>query len=100
MSAGSDGPDIEVVLALPRRCWRVPLRVPAGTAVGEAVRASGLDRVCREQTGAEPAAIGIHGRKVGADQVVNDGDRIELYRPLTHDPRARRRERARQPDKR
>jgi putative ubiquitin-RnfH superfamily antitoxin RatB of RatAB toxin-antitoxin module len=43
----------------------------------------------------EHAAIGIYGRIRARSFVFAAGDRIELYRPLQLDPRARRRERAR-----
>lgn len=39
------------------------------------------------------AAIGIWGRKVARGHRLADGDRVEIYRPLGADPRARRRER-------
>jgi putative ubiquitin-RnfH superfamily antitoxin RatB of RatAB toxin-antitoxin module len=42
----------------------------------------------------EHAAIGIYGRIRPRNFVFAAGDRIELYRPLQLDPRARRRERA------
>jgi putative ubiquitin-RnfH superfamily antitoxin RatB of RatAB toxin-antitoxin module len=44
----------------------------------------------------EHAVIGIYGRVHGRDHVPADGDRIELYRPLRVDARARRRTRAAQ----
>jgi uncharacterized protein len=40
------------------------------------------------------AATGIYGRALGRGHIPADGDRIELYRPLTIDPRASRRARA------
>lgn len=44
----------------------------------------------------EHAVTGIHGTVHGRDHVPADGDRIELYRPLRCDARARRRTRAAQ----
>jgi uncharacterized protein len=41
----------------------------------------------------EGAATGIWGIRRERDTTPRDGDRIELYRPLTTDPRARRRQR-------
>ncbi len=43
----------------------------------------------------ERAAVGVWGERCGRDYVPRDGDRIELYRSLTADPRQRRRQRAR-----
>jgi uncharacterized protein len=41
----------------------------------------------------DSAAVGIFGEPRSRSDVYADGDRIELYRPLLRDPRARRRER-------
>ena len=35
-------------------------------------------------------AIGIFSRKVGLDEVLKDGDRLEIYRPLLADPKQAR----------
>lgn len=43
----------------------------------------------------DPARLGIFGRKVAADQLLRDGDRIEIYRPLVLDPKEARRRRTR-----
>ena len=34
--------------------------------------------------------VGIFGRSCGLQDLVNDGDRIEIYRPLTVDPKRAR----------
>lgn len=44
----------------------------------------------------EHAATGIYGKLYGRESIPADGDRIELYRPLRIDPRAKRRARAAQ----
>ncbi len=41
-------------------------------------------------------AVGVFGRIAALDQALHDGDRIELYRPLTADPKTARRARARE----
>ncbi len=38
--------------------------------------------------------IGVWGRKVAPDHTLENGDRIEFYRPLRCDPKAARRARA------
>jgi putative ubiquitin-RnfH superfamily antitoxin RatB of RatAB toxin-antitoxin module len=43
----------------------------------------------------ETAACGVWGERCGRDRLLRDGDRLELYQPLTADPRARRRARVR-----
>ncbi len=37
--------------------------------------------------------LGLWGRKTGLDQVLRDGDRLEVHRPLQVDPKVARRER-------
>jgi putative ubiquitin-RnfH superfamily antitoxin RatB of RatAB toxin-antitoxin module len=44
----------------------------------------------------EQAATGVYGRICARSHCWEDGDRIEIYRPLQIDPRVSRRQRARQ----
>jgi putative ubiquitin-RnfH superfamily antitoxin RatB of RatAB toxin-antitoxin module len=39
----------------------------------------------------------VYGRLVGLDDVLGEGDRVEILRPLVADPKAARRQRARRP---
>lgn len=89
-----DSIEIEVVYAEPARAWQFRVRVPVACAVGEAVSRSGLLQAVPEL---DPAALslGIYGRRVAADQPLAAGDRIEIYRPLTADPKQARRRRVR-----
>ncbi|MES1940194.1 hypothetical protein T5B8_08123 [Salinisphaera sp. T5B8] len=82
---------IEVVLALPGECLRKTVHLTAPATAEQALRASGLDRVYRERVGHPLPALGVYGRKIKAEQTLKHGDRLELYRPLTADPRQRRR---------
>lgn len=83
---------VSVAYADPERQVVRELELAQGATVDEAIRASGiLDRLPR---GFAPDALGIFGRIVGADTVLRDGDRIELYRPLKVDPMQARRRRA------
>jgi uncharacterized protein len=73
--------------------WHVELA--GGASIAEALAAA------RAQAGPEAdaevpwdsAAVGIFGELRARSAPCADGDRIELYRPLRHDPRASRRER-------
>jgi len=76
---------VEVVEAWPGRHRRVELELEEGATVGDALRAA---RVTAAR------AVGVHGRRVGAEQRLADGDRVELYRPLPADPKEARRRRA------
>lgn len=84
---------VEVALALPQRQWLRRLRLPVGATVADAVRESGV-LVEAGMTG-DTLGTGIWSRPVAADEVLSDGDRVELYRPLQVDPKQARRLRAR-----
>ncbi|HEY8587459.1 MAG TPA: RnfH family protein [Rhodanobacter sp.] len=65
-----------------------------GSDVQQAIDASGIARLLPDGS-IDPARLGIFSRKVAMDQLVQDGDRIEIYRPLLLDPMEARRRRAR-----
>lgn len=68
------------------------LQLPAGTALGDALVASvALGRLQGADT--FEADCGIWGQRAPPDRLLHDGDRVELYRPLTVDPKVARRER-------
>jgi len=93
--ATSDSLDVEVVFApAERQVECVPLRVPVGTTLADALRASGLP----ERHGwADLAALrcGVWMKPQPLDTVLRDRDRIEVYRPLKVDPKEARRQRYR-----
>ncbi|HEY5896956.1 MAG TPA: RnfH family protein [Burkholderiales bacterium] len=78
---------VEVVYALPGEARTVSVALPAGSRVCDALRASGL--------AAGDGLVGVFGKRVEADALLSDGDRVEIYRPLAMDPKERRRQRAR-----
>lgn len=89
----ADRVTVEVVYAAPAQRWLRQVSLPAGSTVADAIEASGL---ARDVPGlvVDPARLGIFSRKVTPDQVVGEGDRVEIYRPLTLDPKEARRRRA------
>jgi putative ubiquitin-RnfH superfamily antitoxin RatB of RatAB toxin-antitoxin module len=82
---------VEVVFARPERQTVRRVRLPAGSTVEDAVRASGL---AEELGDLGPGAVGIYGKAVPAMTVVREGDRVEIYRPLRADPKDLRQARA------
>lgn len=81
---------VEVAYALPQRQLLLAVTVPVGTTAREAVVRSGLAaRVAGLDLDA--AAFGLFGRVVAATQLLRDGDRIEVLRPLLADPKEVRR---------
>jgi len=85
--------NVSVVYARPEGCWQVALTVPDGTDVGTAIRLSGFDKAFPKIAETSPA-VGIFGRRCRRDEILSEGDRIEIYRPLTYDPMESRRRRA------
>jgi len=83
---------VEVVYAVPGDHSLIALQVPRGTTAGEAVRCSGI---LDERPGADITHIGVFGEHVGHDHPLEDGDRVEIYRPLEADPKEVRRDAAR-----
>lgn len=84
---------VEVVYAGSERQLLRRLDLPAGSTVIQAVEQSGL--LPELPAGDFDAArLGIFSRRVAPDDVLQDGDRVEMYRPLTLDPKDARRRRA------
>ncbi len=85
---------IEVAYAEPDSLYLKALRLARGATVRDALANCDL-AACYPALDLARATIGIHGRKVQRDQVLRDGDRVEVYRPLHMDPMQARRARAR-----
>ena len=87
-----------VAFATPARqwLWQLELRDDANVAdaLAEARAQSTEGRVSVDEVPWD-ADVGIFGELCDRSAVPQDGDRIELYRPLTSDPKESRRERAR-----
>ncbi|HVY07221.1 MAG TPA: RnfH family protein [Burkholderiales bacterium] len=84
---------VEVVYALPHEQRVVELELAAGARVADAIRESGIVEAMPGgwNTGIR---VGIWGSRAGADTELRDGDRVEIYRELTADPKQARRQRA------
>lgn len=87
--------NIEVAYALPDRQKLLTLKVARGTSMYEAARQSGITGFFPELD-LSGAPMGIFG-KVEANpkaRLLEDGDRVEIYRALTVDPKENRKARA------
>lgn len=86
---------IEVAYALADRQILVRLTLAQGTTVRQAALQSGLGA---QFLGLDltRSPLGIFGKRVAAPEarVLQDGDRVEIYRPLLADPKEVRRQRA------
>lgn len=84
---------VEVAYALPEKQYLQRVKLDEGATVEEAIRASGLLEL-RSDIDLSKNKVGIYSRPVKLAEVVSDGDRVEIYRPLIADPKELRRQRA------
>ncbi|MGB6105996.1 MAG: RnfH family protein [Pusillimonas sp.] len=84
---------IQVVYAQAGAAWRAALTLPAGSTAAQALAASAFSRLFPDYPQDTPL-VGIYGQACPVDRVLSDGDRLEIYRPLTFDPMESRRRRA------
>jgi putative ubiquitin-RnfH superfamily antitoxin RatB of RatAB toxin-antitoxin module len=67
-----------------RQAW-LRLELPDGATVGEAIAASGILAQFPEIDLATQK-VGVFGKLTKLDAPLADGDRVEIYRPITADP--------------
>ena len=84
---------VEVVYALPEKQYLLKVRLAQGSTVEQAIAASGILEL-RTDIDLAKNKVGIFSRPVELSDAVNDGDRVEIYRPLIADPKELRRQRA------
>lgn len=84
---------VEVAYARPDEQVILALEVPVGATLMQAVEQSGiLERFA--EIDSTTMKVGIFGKLKKADQVLQGGDRVEIYRPLVADPKQVRKQRA------
>jgi uncharacterized protein len=76
---------VGVAYATPSRQVWLKLDVPEGTTVADAIARSGILAQFPE-IDLERQKVGIFGKVAPLAAPVADGDRIEIYRPITADP--------------
>ncbi|MCS3602958.1 putative ubiquitin-RnfH superfamily antitoxin RatB of RatAB toxin-antitoxin module [Buttiauxella sp. BIGb0471] len=84
---------VEVVYALPEKQYLLKVRLAQGSTVEQAIAASGILEL-RTDIDLTKNKVGIFSRPVKLTDTLNDGDRVEIYRPLIADPKELRRQRA------
>ena len=86
---------VEVVYALPDKQRLLRLNLPAGTNMREAVLRSGIQQHF-PGLDVQQAPLGIFGKAVAKpeERVLEEGERVEIYRPLLADPKEVRKQRA------
>ncbi len=84
---------VEIVYAQPQCSVVKSFNVPCGALIADALRLAAADQdfLGIDLSG---SVVGIFGKVARRDRPLNDGDRIEIYRPLAEEPKLARRQRA------
>lgn len=80
-----------VAYATPEQQWHIAVAFQQGMTVADAIQQSGI---ATQTTLAEPLSVGIFGVRVELQHQLQAGDRVEIYRALTINPKDIRRKRA------
>ena len=88
-----DNIKVEVAYAMPEKQIIRPVTVVANTLIADAIELSGIMQDFPE-IDLENVKVGVFGKIASLKAKLNDGDRIEIYRPLIADPKEVRRRRA------
>jgi putative ubiquitin-RnfH superfamily antitoxin RatB of RatAB toxin-antitoxin module len=83
---------VEIVYATPSSQWLRELQVPLGTDVGELLELSGVLNEFSELKDQVDLKLGIFSKRVDQEEILKQGDRVEIYRELTADPKEVRRQ--------
>ena len=84
---------VSMIYLRPGFAFERALLLPAPATVGEAIEASDIRTQVPELDRAE-LQVGVFGERRSLDDPLRDGDRVEVYRPLTIGPKEARRLRA------
>lgn len=84
---------VEVVYGTADKQKLITLQANPGITARQAVERSGMVRFFPEIDMAH-LALGIFSHPCDEEQVLQEGDRVEIYRPLRCDPKEMRRQRA------
>ena len=77
---------IGIAYALPQRQAWFDVELPDGSTIQDAINRSGILKQFPE-IDLEKNKVGIFGKVSKLDAALNDGDRVEIYRPITCDPK-------------
>jgi len=84
---------VEVAYALPEEQALIELKIAKGGNVRQAIEQSGILEKF-PSIDLEINKVGIFSRVCQLDRVMEQGERVEIYRPLLIDPKEKRRQRA------
>lgn len=77
---------IGIAYALPTRQVWFDVDLPDGATIQDAINKSGILKQFPE-INLETQKVGIYTKLSKLDAVLTDGDRVEIYRPITCDPK-------------
>lgn len=77
---------IGIAYALPQRQVWFDVELPDGATIQDAIERSGILKQFPE-INLEQQKVGVFSKLSKLDAVLNDGDRVEIYRPITCDPK-------------
>ena len=72
--------DVEVIFATPEEQTRRKIQLPVGSTLERAIHASGILSF-RPEIDLDKMDVGVYGRRQPKDTVLEDGARVEIYRP-------------------
>jgi putative ubiquitin-RnfH superfamily antitoxin RatB of RatAB toxin-antitoxin module len=89
---------VELVLATNESAQLLTLKLPAGSSVQDALKVAaqqdpGWLMTTSTANSLPPRALAVWNQRVSAERVLEEGDRIELLRPLIAQPKEDRRDR-------
>ena len=77
---------IAIAYAVPGRQVLIAHNVPEGSTIQQAIESSGILEQL-PQVDLQKNKVGIFGKAKPLDSVLSEGDRIEIYFPVTVDPK-------------
>ena len=86
--------NVSLVYASSSQQWFFEQRVARGTSAQELIEMSGFSNDINELSSRTISEydIGIFSQKISLDTLLEEGDRVEIYRALTADPKEVRRQ--------
>jgi putative ubiquitin-RnfH superfamily antitoxin RatB of RatAB toxin-antitoxin module len=84
---------VSVVYCAPQAAWTREIDVVDGETLGDVIKKSGV-LAAHPELDLTQLAVGVFSRPRALDELVHDGDRVEIYRLLLVDPKEARRHRA------
>ncbi len=89
----SNAINIEVVYGLPEKQSLLSVKVAPDSTVLQAIEASGIQKIYTD-INLNENKVGVWNRTCKLSDILREGDRVEIYRPMIADPKEVRKRRA------